>query len=78
MLGITPPGAQAFFVLKLDDSDPLAVVCKKPLVRNVARHGAGELGHAIDQGDVLVPQTRLQARAKHDYEHLNIPCAGVL
>jgi len=58
VFGIAPPGAQAFFMLELDDGYTLAVVSEKAFVRNVARHGAGELGHAIDQGDVLVSKPR--------------------
>src|SRR5215831_1096223 len=69
---VAPPGAQPFFMLEFDDGYPLAVVSEKAFVRNVARHSAGERGHAIDQGDVFVSKSRFQARAKHDDKHHNI------
>jgi hypothetical protein len=37
VFGIAPPGAQAFFMLELDDGYTLAVVSEKAFVRNVAR-----------------------------------------
>src|SRR5262249_48767121 len=66
VFGIAPPGAQAFFMLEFDNGYPLAVVSEKAFVRNVARHSAGELGHAIDQGDVFVSKSGFQARAKQE------------
>jgi hypothetical protein len=62
VLRVTASGAQAFFVLELHNGHPLAVVGEKAFVRNVARHGAAERGHAIDQGHIFIPQSGFEPR----------------
>jgi hypothetical protein len=58
-------------MLELDDGHALAVIGEKALVRNLARHGLGELVHALDQRDVFVADSRPQAGAKNGDQHGN-------
>src|SRR5262249_2072114 len=69
MFRIGAPGAQSFLVLELDDGAALTVFRVKALVRDIARHGAGEFAHTIDGGGVFVAKARFQARAKNGNEH---------
>src|SRR6266852_2544483 len=48
VLGMHPPAAHRLLGLEFDDGDALAVLGEESLVRNVARHGGGKLGHAVD------------------------------
>src|SRR5580693_2567679 len=75
VLGVGPPGVHAFLVLELDDGDALAVIGKKAFVRDVARHGAGEFLHLIDQGDVFVANSGLQAGTEDGDNHGGSPCS---
>src|ERR1700689_101289 len=69
VLGVRPPSALARFVFELDNGYPRAVVGEEALMRNVTGHRRGERGHAIDQGHVIVFDSRLQAGAKHRHNH---------
>ena len=59
-----PPGALALLVLELDDGDALAVLGPEALVRDVARDGAGDLLHALDQRDVFVLKPGIRRERK--------------
>jgi hypothetical protein len=43
-------------------------------MRDIARHGAGEFFHLIDQSDVFVADSGLQAGAENGDDHDRGPC----
>src|SRR5882724_12988112 len=73
VLRIGPPGAHALLVLELHDGHALAVVGKEAFVRDVARHGGRDLGHAVDQRDVLLARAGPQPGAEHGHDHGTLP-----
>src|SRR5262245_61908144 len=73
MFGIRTPGTHSFFVLELDDGNPLAVFGKKAFVRNVSGHRLGQFDHAVDKSDVLFTSTRAQTGTKDSHDHGEFP-----
>src|SRR5262249_43674981 len=69
VLRMPSPGAHSFFRFELDHGDALAVVGEEALVRDIARHGGGELAHAVRQRHVFVPHAGHQAGAEDGHDH---------
>ena len=65
MFRIGLPGALTLFMRKFDDGDPLAVVCIKILVRNVAWYRARQFVHAVGERYIFFAHSFPQARAKY-------------
>jgi hypothetical protein len=65
-------------MFEFNDRNPLPVIGEEALVRNVARHGLGQLDHAIDQRDVFFAHARHQAGAKDGNDHGESPLANML
>ena len=64
-----PPGALALLVLELDDGDALAVVGPEALVRDVARHGAGDLAACGRPARRIRPASRASGGSGNGDDH---------
>src|SRR6185312_6954825 len=75
MFGMHAPGTHPVFRFEFHDRDPLAVVGKKTLVRDVARHLFGQFIHALGQSEIFLTHVRHEAGPKNSDDHRESPNA---